>query len=121
MKYRKYSIIPAPIKKSRSTKPAFKVLVDKDTVINVVCDHFNVSMSDIDNESRKRPYPYVRHIIMSFLKELSLPTLTQVGNVFHRDHTTVMSSIITLRDWYDTDDVIKKEVEYLKERVLSVN
>lgn len=121
MNYKKYSIIPTPKRKSLSSKPAFKVTVEKDTVINIVCEHFKLSLSDIDSECRKREYTYVRHIIMSFLRELSLPSLREVGEVFHRDHTTAMHAICTLRDWMETDEVVNKEVSYLRERVLSVN
>lgn len=112
-----------PRKKRRSlkTKPEFKAILPKETVLNVVCNHFQTSYNEINTTSRKTPYPYIRQVAMLFLKEFSLPTLTAIGEMFGRDHTTVMHGLATLQDRMDTEESVYREVNYLKDQLLSIN
>lgn len=118
-----YYSFPGTLKRSRSlkTKNKFKPSVPVATVTNVVCNHFNTPFDKVNSDSRKHPLPYIRHIIMLFLYEFSVPSLKLAGEVFNRDHTTVMSGLQTLNDLMDTEEKVKAEVEYLRGQVLSVN
>lgn len=76
-------------------------------VISVVCKYFEVPESFILGHSRFQRYVMPRHIIMYFLTDKAKMTLSGVGRLFGRDHTTVLHAknavINQLRMSFDND------------------
>jgi len=76
-------------------------------VISVVCKYFDVPESYVMSHSRLQRYVMPRHIIMYYLTEKAKMSLTNVGKLFNRDHTTIIhakNAVITqLRMSFDND------------------
>lgn len=104
---------------SRKCKHTFEERVKKEKILNIVCDHFHISFDELNTNSRKRDIVYPRQVIMYFLWEFTLPTFKTVGEVFHRDHTTVMYSISTINNIMETNKDVFNEIEYLQQKVLA--
>lgn len=117
-----YMVMPGiPEKKTRSRKckPEYKPIASKETVLNIVCHHFDKSFKTLNTHSRERIYVYPRQVIMYLLKEFSLPSFKSVGEVFGKDHTTVMHAIVAINNLRDTDEKVLNEVKYLESMILA--
>jgi chromosomal replication initiator protein len=108
-------------RRNKRIRPMFKPRVDKDIVINEVCSYFKIPFEQVNTRSRERPLPEIRFIIMNFLYKYSLPSLKQVGEVFNRDHTTVLNAIVTLRDLCETEPETKSMIMEIGRRILVKN
>ena len=82
-----------------------------ETIIEAVCDWFDVTPDKLVIKSRKREYVVARQVSMYFLKQYTTMSLRKIGETFGgRDHTTAIHSVRTvqwLMDSYEsfTDDI----------------
>ncbi|HEY4831838.1 MAG TPA: chromosomal replication initiator protein DnaA [Waddliaceae bacterium] len=73
-------------------------------IIQRVSEHFEIRPEDLLGEERTRDYVLPRHLAMYLCrKKLNLP-YTKIGEVFSRDHSTVMSSIKLIQTGVDNYD-----------------
>ena len=65
--------------------------IDVETIKEVVCKHYNISISEMDSRKRTKNIAFARQIAMYITRQLIGLSLPQVGNEFGgRDHTTVL-------------------------------
>ena len=110
-----YMIIPG-IKKAKvgfKTMPKKKVLQYIDTVIANTCEQYNISMDDIKSKSRKSVVAIPRLLTMHILRSNTLLTLEEIGDIFNRDHTTVINAIKSTSNMLETDYDFKEEYQKL--------
>jgi chromosomal replication initiator protein len=70
-----------------------RVSLSPQKVLSLVADSFGIKTEDILSKSQSREIVLPRQLSMYLLrKELKMPYI-KIGNVFSRDHSTVMSSI----------------------------
>lgn len=103
---------------SKHKKSSFRARIKKEVVIKEVCDFMGTEFDLVNIPSRKRPLPQIRFIIMAFLYKYSLPSLKEVGNVFGKDHTTVIHGIQSLQDICDTEPPVRSMVRQVAKRVI---
>jgi chromosomal replication initiator protein len=73
-------------------------------IIQRVSEHFEIRPEDLLGEERTRDYVLPRHLAMYLCrKKLNLP-YAKIGEVFSRDHSTVMSSIKLIQSGVDNYD-----------------
>lgn len=91
-------------------------------IIQELCLYYNIDynyfMSNTDK--RDRELVIVRQFITYFLKENTKMTLSQIGNVFGKDHATVLSGIRTIKGLIETDRVIYGQHADLKPRIIKI-
>lgn len=87
--------------------------VDKDKVIGLCCEHFRVSLLDMIVVSRKEGIRYKRQVTMYLLETRTRMNQTEIGDLFHRDRTTVASTKKRIQDLMDTDLTIREEIALL--------
>ena len=110
-----YMTIPG-VKRMKSdykTMPKSQVLSNVDVIIGAVCDHFDITMSDIKGPSRKNRIVIPRMLSMYLLREKTLLTLAEVGEVFGRHHTTAISAITASRNLLQTDKDVNDQYQKL--------
>jgi chromosomal replication initiator protein len=85
-----------------------------DSVIEKVADFYGISNADIRGKCRQRELVKARWIAMYFIRTKTDFTLNTIGDMFQRDHTTVIHALETIKDImslrYETDlkeDLIK--------------
>ena len=61
-----------------------------EAIKKAVAAHFNIKISDINSDSKKRVFSYPRQIAMYLSRELTDESLPQLGSSFERDHSTIM-------------------------------
>lgn len=87
-------------------------------IIDVVTEHFNVKLSDLQSKRRSRSIAYPRQICMYLARELTRHSLEEIGGYFGgRDHTTVMHSCRNIDNLCDHDQMIRELVDSLVARL----
>ena len=63
-----------------------------EAILQLVCDHFELPLTDLSGASRARDVTYARHIAMYLLQHLSRRGPTDIGRLLgNRNHATVLS------------------------------
>lgn len=109
-----YMAIPGVPKSTNLDRSKLFRVFDPEIIIKSSCHYFEIDLEDIQGKSRKRELVIPRQVIMYFLTEYTDLTYKIIGNIFNRDHTTVIHSKDTIKDLMTTDDDIRAKVEELK-------
>jgi chromosomal replication initiator protein len=79
-----------------------------------VADYYQVRLSDLLSESRKRSLARPRQLAMALARELTEHSLPEIGEAFGgRDHTTVMHASKTIRNLRDGDTRVHQDWDRL--------
>jgi DnaA-like protein len=74
-------------------------------VIRITCREFNITRDTLMGHSKVRVIVFPRMVAMYLCRELLNLSYPDIGRVFHRDHTTVMSARNNvIRSMRDNDD-----------------
>ncbi len=80
--------------------------VTVDRILNVVAMYYGVCVADLKGTSRKANIAYARHMAIFLMRNNTDMSLTEIGNVFGRDHATTVSSIKRIEgERYDNPEV----------------
>jgi len=97
--------LKAQIKELRNNLKANKDQVIKTAIVRV-CKDYKITFEDMMSGSRKRTIVLPRMVLMYKLYQTGF-TLTEVGAIFNRDHTTVINAIRQIEAQKDLyDDII---------------
>ena len=87
-----------------------------DRVVNCVAKRYSVSPEEIMSASRKKDIKDARNISMYVVRAVADISLSQIGNAFGRDHSTVHSNIGGIESEIGSDPVLAATVkEIIKE------
>ena len=79
--------------------PTIKLTTEAKTIIKIVAKNMNVTVDAMVGKSRKREYVDARRMAMVLIKEnIKDMSLSQIGKLFMRDHSTVIYAINTFYD-----------------------
>jgi chromosomal replication initiator protein len=92
-------------------------VITPEKIIETVCEHFKLTFKDLQSRSRVREFVYARHIIFYLIRKHTKMSLKSSGEMFGRDHTTVIHSVETLNNLMYTEYDVRSEVERLEEIV----
>jgi chromosomal replication initiator protein len=67
--------------------------VPAEVILAETARYFGLRREDLVSKSRSRPLTTARHVAMYLLRELTQLSLVKIGELFDRDHTTVMHGI----------------------------
>jgi len=74
-------------------KDKTEFLPSPDTIIEEVGKFFNIAASDIKGTARNKDIVLARQVAMYETRRMTALSLQEIGDVFKRDHTTVMHSL----------------------------
>jgi chromosomal replication initiator protein len=81
----------------------------------VICQHYNISKSDLLSARRTKAIVRPRQVAMHLCKVLTLRSLPEIGRRFgNRDHTTVLHAVRKVDALIQEDKQIAEDVETLK-------
>ena len=87
-------------------------------IIDIVCEHFNVSKDDITSKKRNSEYVMPRQIIMYLCKEMTELSLQNIGTILSKkDHTTFIHGIKQINSKMATDDDLRNKIEIIKKKI----
>lgn len=88
-------------------------------ITDIVCDWFHISGEDIRSKKKPKEIAYPRQIAMYLCRKLTEEPLTNIGNFFGRDHTTVIHACNKIQDDLDSSegDNLRRSMEDLERRI----
>ena len=92
------------------------ILIDK--IISTVAKYYGVSVDDIKSKKKTEDIANARHIAIYIIRKLTDKSFKEIGNIFSRDHSTVMASCervnTNIKTIIKTDSDIKKIIKEVK-------
>ena len=87
------------------------VHVTVDRIFEVVFKKWNVPKEDLVGAKRTKEIAAARHIAVYLIHEVTDMSLPNIGRIFYRDHTTVMSSIDNVERKMLQNPIFQAEIE----------
>lgn len=89
-----------------------------EAVIETVADFYSLSPEDLKGPSRHHKLVKPRKIAMYLIRQETNASLPQIGAALGgRDHTTVLYGITTISDLLERDEMLRREVSTIKNRL----
>lgn len=96
----------------------FSTTGDPISIIEMVCNYFDVSVAKILKKGRRRENVIARQVSMYFIKRKCNISLKRIGELFGSyDHTTVIHSINTVNDLIFSDPDFKAKILLLENKL----
>jgi len=86
-------------------------------IIDLSLSFFELTQEEIMIRNRKHEYVKARYVIYYLLKKYTSLGVTRIGQMFQRDHTTVIHGLNELKDMMITDKDIRLKVALLCEQI----
>ncbi len=92
--------------------------INTEIIKEVVCKHFNISVTDINSKKRTRNIAYPRQIAMFITRELTDLSLPKIGEEFGgRDHSTVIHAYNKIEKDMEKHTSLKIKINNLKKEI----
>jgi len=89
--------------------------ITTDTIIEKVCDFFNVTSESVYSKSRKQPIVYIRQMAIYLSNKYTDKSTTEIGRLFGgRNHATVIHSINQIKNLIETEEKTSKDLEQIE-------
>lgn len=92
-----------------------------DSIKNLICKHYHISMRDLLSRTRKQSIVRPRQIAIYLSRKYTDQPLQVIGKSFNRYHATALHSIHIVERELKENGSIKKQVDYLCEKLENVN
>ena len=83
-------------------------------IFGVVCDHFSLRPDDLHSKRRSKNVAMPRQLAMYLCRRLLGASFPQLGQAFHRDHSTVIHAVTTTERRLKDDAALRATVECLE-------
>ena len=117
--YSSFNGEPITVELAQKTLDKFLIKKDKiitfDSILKVVCDYFNVKLSELKSKKRSKSIAFPRQIAMYLMREKLNCSLSEIGEILGgRDHSTVLHSINTIEKKLKEDKEICEIIKILE-------
>ena len=92
--------------------------ITPDRIMQVVSEHYGVSIDDICSKKRNAEIVLPRQVFVYLCRELINTSLVTVGKMIQRDHTTVMHSVEKVENMLKTDTGFANTVEIIRKKIV---
>ncbi len=93
-------------------------IITVETIQKVVSDYYNISVSELKSDCRKKTLAIPRHIAIYLSRKITEYSLMEIGEEFGgRDHTTVMNSINKIENQLKIDPMIGETIKILEKQI----
>jgi chromosomal replication initiator protein len=87
-------------------------------IVDVVCEHFNVTPEDIKSKKRNSEYVLPRQIIMYLIRTMTDSSLQTVADILgKKDHTTIIHGVDKIAEKVQTDKDLRSKIDILKKKL----
>jgi chromosomal replication initiator protein len=86
-------------------------------ILDETANHFHLTRDDLVSKSRSRPLTTARHVAMYLARECTGLSLLKIGEVFERDHTTVMHGINKVQELMKARGTMFRDVQELTRKI----
>ena len=94
--------------------------ITPENIINVVCDHYSLSIEDIKSPKRNKELSHPRQIIMYLCRSMTNATYKEIASLLGgRDHSTIMHGERTITDLIEKDESTRRTIETIINKLKS--
>ncbi|MFA6533892.1 MAG: chromosomal replication initiator protein DnaA [Patescibacteria group bacterium] len=105
---------------SWTTSGSKKKAITAKNVLTVICDFYDLSLTDLIGACREKRLVVPRQIAMYLLREELKASFPGIGQEMGgRDHTTAMHACTKIKRELETDEKMRQEVSLIKQRIYS--
>jgi len=98
--------------------PAEDNIVTPQLILEVVSEHYNISVADITSKKRPRDIAHPRQIVMYLCRKLTDASLPKIGELLgKRDHTTVLHGYKTINKEIINNATLKNSIDILTKKI----
>ncbi len=92
-------------------------VIDHNYIINTVCDYFDVKIKDMFSNKRTKTISYPRQISMYLIRNMTDLSLPKIGEVFERDHSTVLHAYDKISKEMEENEATKNMIDSIIEKI----
>ena len=86
-----------------------------DDIVEIVCNHYNVTVTAVNSKSRKRDYVVARQVTMYLAQKFTKMPASRIGKlVGNRDHSTVIHSCSKVEERLKVDAAFCDEISSIE-------
>lgn len=93
------------------------VAITGESIRDLIGSQFRVSVDDLRSRSRKRSITFPRQMAMYLTRKYTTKSLADIGNIYNRDHSTVLYAIKTITKDMSRETSIREQVELLSAKL----
>ena len=82
-----------------------------DQIIDNISKRYRVSIEDIKGKKRTNDIAHARHVSIYVIRQITDLSYTNIGKIFNRDHTTILSSIDVVKGKMAADSAFEYEID----------
>ena len=97
--------------------PNQKKTISPEYIIDIVSEHFAVSVEDILSDKRTKYIVIPRQIAMYLTRRYTSMSTIELEKVFKRDHATILHGCDSVEKKIKTDDEINKTVDTITKKL----
>jgi len=91
--------------------------VTVDRILNVVAEHYGVTTEDIKGTKRNANIATARHMCIYLMRRNTELSLTEIGKIFSRDHSTTISSLRKIEEEKKDDPYLHSLIGELTNKI----
>jgi len=104
-------------RKFKSSLKLSKYNISKEEILEIISEECDVSLSEIISRCRKKEVVNARFIFCAVMKKHFTYSLTRIGNIVGRDHTTVIHALTEFKNRYKNEDYFKSTVNKIYNKI----
>ena len=94
--------------------------ITPENIINVVCDHYSISIEDVKSPKRNKELSHPRQMIMYLCRSMTNATYKEIASFLGgRDHSTIMHGERTITDLIEKDESTRRTIETIINKLKS--
>lgn len=98
--------------------PDDNTVITPELIIDIVADHFNISVQDISSKKKSQDIVVPRQIAMYLCRRFTEISLQELGHILgKRDHSTVMHSVEKIQNEIDTNESTRNIVNVIIKKI----
>ena len=92
--------------------------VTPELILDIVSEHFGVSISDLKGNKRNAEILFPRQIAMYLCKNMTDTPLDSIGALLGgRDHSTIIHGVQKISDEYESDETTRSLIDTIKKKI----
>ncbi|MDR2358121.1 MAG: chromosomal replication initiator protein DnaA [Oscillospiraceae bacterium] len=84
--------------------------LNTDLIINETARYYDIPADDLKGKRRTRKIAHARHVSIYIIRQLTNLPLADIGAIYDRHHTTVLSSITLIEDMIKTSEKLSQSI-----------
>ena len=86
-------------------------------IIEIVADHFHISIEQMMSKSRSSDVSKPRQIAMYLCKSMTNYTTESIGKIFGKDHSTIIHGVKKVKEEYEQNPELRETIDTIRKKI----